>query len=196
AGDIGEAEQPYDLSLTVVTGAPVPPGTATSIIAPAVTVTPGAPTKAVEPTKPPVPTPTQASVPPTPTPIPTTRLAQVVPTAPAGAGPTPPPQVVVVPTEEVPGVPNTGAEDPPQVSVNSAKPPQSKPQNSLSYAPMLFRVFYDANSNRAYDNGEGIRGIQVQFLKNQAETTGKLVTDNDGTGRLTLPILEERIYIP
>ncbi|MFL5734611.1 MAG: pre-peptidase C-terminal domain-containing protein [Chloroflexia bacterium] len=199
AGDIGGPEQTYDLSLTVQTGVPAQPGTATAIIAPVLTVTPGAPPAA---TKPPVPTPTQAGVPPTPTSKPTiaaieppaTIAVRVEPTA----ATTPPGEVVIVPTEDVPGLPNTGGKSLP--AQNKAGSVPQAPPVALSVAPINFKLFYDANSNKALDTGEGIRGVKVYFLNSDdlaaAEQAANLVTGNDGKGVLSLPLSAQRIYIP
>jgi hypothetical protein len=63
---------------------------------------------------------------------------------------------------------------------------------------MLFRVFYDRNRNDLFDAGEGIRGLNVYFVGKDARgiALGSLVTEDNGTGRTTLPRSEQRIMIP
>ena len=200
AGDIGEPDLVYDLSLAVVPGVPQPPGTATAIIAPPVTVTaiPSGPTTTAVATKPPVPTPTAGAAQPTPTAKPTLSAAQTEET---------PVQTVLPqsgtrsPTETLPNVPKTGAESlpakPKKLTVSVAKPAQ-QPSGSTALASVLFRVFYDANRNETYDTNEGIRGLKVYFLSsNSADAiSGQLVTSDVGTGNLTLPVVQQKIFIP
>ncbi|HYP21320.1 MAG TPA: hypothetical protein VEY08_14710 [Chloroflexia bacterium] len=140
------------------------------------------------------------------------------------AAPTATTEVVVVPTVEeeptpgeviVPGIPATGANasngsNEPKVIVLPTKvaqkaseikapPKQSEPQQlGTDYAPMLFRVFYDRNRNDLFDAGEGIRGLNVYFVGKDARgiALGSLVTEDNGTGRTTLPKSEQRIVIP
>jgi hypothetical protein len=121
---------------------------------------------------------------------------------------------VATPTTEtvvVPGVPNTG-EPPDQGSVKvivlphnperSVAPPKvvAPPQQSggTNLAPMLFRVFYDRNRNNDFDQGEGIRGINVYFLgKDTANVAlGMVTTGAAGSGQTMLPKAEQRVYIP
>lgn len=210
AGDIGSPDQTYDLSLAVVPGVPQPPGTASPIIAPVVTVTTGSVatfTPVIAPTRPPVPTPTQGATQPTPTVNPrVTTAPEPLPTEAAPAPPTVGQATATVPsvaqaTVGIPGVPNTGR---PPLNNNPAKPaqavvlPQQPQGKSAAYAPVTFRLFYDRNSNNGYDAGEGIRGIKVLFLNsdNQQAFTGNLLTGADGTGKLTLPVQGQHVYIP
>jgi hypothetical protein len=198
AGDIGGPEQTYDLSLAVVPGAPQPPNTATAIIAPPVTGTPvrePIPTAVVQPTqpptRPPVPTPTLAGTPP--------------PTPPAAQQPTATVEPIIEPTEEptpiIPNVPITGArEDPKPKSPQPPVPPviEAKANPVASYAPVLFRIFYDRNRNDGFDAGEGIRGIDVYFLNGDGGmvVSGRITTSANGTGWLRIPAVGHRIYIP
>jgi hypothetical protein len=63
---------------------------------------------------------------------------------------------------------------------------------------MLFRVFYDMNATDSYDDGEGIRGLEIMFLSKDASLglIGSVRTSEAGSGRLTLPTLDQRVYIP
>ena len=194
AGDIGGPEQVYDLSLAVQPGVPQPAGTATSIIAPPVQTTPGATATTIppQPTRPPVPTPTQGQQVPTPTP----RAAEPPPEPTVGEEPT-----TEEPTPVIPGIPPTGAKDLPPVKPVSepavVKPPE-QPQPAINYAPVTFRVFYDANKNDKFENGEGINGIRVQFLQTEAglSPAGELITTLVGSEPLSLPIAAHRVYVP
>jgi hypothetical protein len=199
AGDLGLPDMFYELSLVVVPGVPQQPGTATAIIAPPVTVTAGAggrtPTTVVQPTRPAVPTPTQGAVQPTPAAAATTP-AIVEPTeAPA--------EEVEVPVEEptavVPGVPVTGGKLPePGPQVVAAAPRAPEPAAPLEkFAPMLFRVFYDRDSNNRFSRGEGVRGISVYLRDVAANTqTANLVTGGSGDAQVSLPVRPQRIYVP
>ena len=207
AGDLGLPEMTYDLSLQVVPGVPQPPGTATPIIAPIETVTeePGvpSPTTFVQPTQPPLPTPTQGVIPPTPADVvPTKVVPPPVATDQVPAPtekPTEIPTEAVVPTEPppaptpsegLPGVPKTGGVSPGQTSGKDplivtgppAIPAAPPPPASESLAPVLFRVFYDANKDDTFDSGEGIRGVSVFFLdaNNNLAPTGSLTTGQTG----------------
>jgi hypothetical protein len=212
AGDIGGPEQVYDLRLDVVPGAPVPPGTATSIIAPVVTGTPAGatPTRPVA-TQPPVSTPTQGAVPPTPTIRPTTPPTTQPTTAPVPA-PTDTPaaeepteEPTAEPTPVIPDVPRTGAK--PEVQ-QPAKPQaativepnkQVQPVSSgPKYVPLTFRVYYDLNRDSVFNAGEGIRGIKVYFLNKDAglAPAGDVVTGEGGTGQTSLLRAGYRVYIP
>ena len=209
AGDIGGPDQTYDLSLSVVPGVPQPPSTATNIIAPAVTVTiiPSTPTAIA--TKPPVPTPTVGQIQPTPTPKPTTGAPAPAATTLAATGgttPTEPPTVVVARATEtpgLPGVPRTGMPpandlggDP--KSVPAAVKPQQPASSSAALAPLTFRVFYDRNNDTVFENGEGIRGLQIFFLDKQAGLipTGESTTKAAGDASTKLPLVGQRVYIP
>jgi hypothetical protein len=208
AGDLGLPDMFYDLSLAVVPGVPQPPGTATAIIAPPVTVTaapPGTdrtPTTVVQPTRPPLPTPTQGAVQPTPaaasTPPPPvlgtpTEKVEVPPVL-----PTEPPPTEEEPTAVVPGVPVTGGhlveQKPAQVAAPKPAQPVAPPQN---FAPVLFRIFYDRDSNERFATGEGIRGISVYLVDSDGSTpTGNLVTSAGGEGRTKLPVRPQRVSVP
>jgi hypothetical protein len=125
--------------------------------------------------------------------------ATAEPTSPPSEGePTQPPAsegeptAEVVPTEPIPGIPNTGAEaQPPVVDVQS-------PPESANLAPMLFRIFYDSDHNNTYKKGEGISGVSVYFLDAAANLapTGSLMTSPTGEGAVRLPVGEQRVYIP
>jgi hypothetical protein len=226
-GDLGLPDMTYDLSLAVVPGVPQPPGTATNIIAPVLTVTsaptgPVSPTTFVQPTKPPVPSPTQGQIQPTPASIvtPTLAVSTVLPATEPPAEPTetiavPAPEPVAPtetpaePTAQVPGVPVTGYENPAQaqpkapvqvanagdIDVSSVAQPA---QSTVRIAPMLFRFFFDRDSDDRLDSGEGIRGVMVYFLDEQANfaPTGSVTTTERGDGRLNLPVGPQRIYVP
>jgi hypothetical protein len=130
AGDIGGPQQTYDLSLSVVSGAPQPPSTATATgggggAQQPPDVTPSAGAASPQPTKPPVETPTQGPTEPTPAtvgdvppPVETKEAPQ--PTKEPLPAPTEPPSTGDVegdevagptPTTVIVGVPNTGYED-------------------------------------------------------------------------------------
>jgi hypothetical protein len=199
AGDLGLPDMFYDLSLAVVPGVPQQPGTATAIIAPPVTVTAGpegrTPTTVVQPTRPPVPTPTQGAVQPTPAAAATTAPI----TEPTEAPPAEPEPVAEEPTAVVPGVPVTGGKLPerePQVVAAAPKAPQPAAPVER-FAPMLFRIFYDRDSNNRFGRGEGIRGISVYLLDSGANSqTASLVTGGTGDARVTLPVRPQRLYVP
>ena len=202
AGDIGGSDQTYELSLLVVPGAPQPPSTAT-----AGGPVPGqtTPTVVRQPTQPPAATPTQGNVQPTPAggkptlpvPIGTTETdATVAPTRPL-ASPT------AEPTVFVPGVPVTGKKSFDEVQAakkdqQAAPAPPKAPVAKAPTAPMLFRVFYDKNATDSYDEGEGIRGLEILFLSNDAGLglIGSVKTSDAGSGKLTLRVLDQRVYIP
>ncbi len=211
AGDIGNPDETYDLSLVVVPGAPQPPSTATGIAPQPQQTSPPVPTTVVQPTRTPVPSPTQGAIKPTPIaqgitpsvpgPVGTQGASTVAPRATSTEEATPT-EVLVMPGVTPPGVPNTGAPDlPAQVDaspLNSAQPPV-QPRPALTYAPMLFRLYYDRNKNDAYEPGEGIRGVRVYFVGSDGilSPSASLVTPDNGSGSLNIPVnSEERIYIP
>jgi|GEM_PF-3182409 len=212
AGDIGSPDQTYDLSLTVATGAPQPPPTATGN--PPLPSTPRPPTTVVQPTSPaqptspPPPTPTRG---PATTPPPNAPLPSPVGTTVVGGGteeegelppvPTPVPADdrepnVVLPTAVgtpmIPNVPRTGhaPEAAAPFDVNQGLP--------LRYAPVQFQLFSDMDGNSSYSLGEGIRGIDVFFRGGNGSlaASGASVTSREGTARLTLPLGRQRVYIP
>lgn len=209
AGDIGGPDQTYELSLIVAPGAPQPPSTATAGGPPSGQATP---TVVRQTTQPPASTPTQGNVPPTPAanrtsttvpgpigtaapPIAPTRTATpAIPPAQATSGAT-------EPTVIVPGVPITGArsEEQSRSAVKKAEPAAlAPPQAPATSAPMLFRIYYDANRTDSYDVGEGIRGLEVLFMSRDAGLglIGSLKTSEEGTGRLMLPVMEQRVFVP
>ncbi|HYO49557.1 MAG TPA: pre-peptidase C-terminal domain-containing protein, partial [Chloroflexia bacterium] len=128
AGDIGGPQQTYDLSLSVVSGAPQPPSTATATGGgppqPPAAVTPSVGAASPQPTRPPVLTPTQGPIEPTPAtignvpppveteepPEPTKEILPA-PTEPPVAGDPGSGEVEPTATVMVVGVPNTGYED-------------------------------------------------------------------------------------
>jgi hypothetical protein len=184
-GDIGGGAQQYDIRITVLPGAPLPPGTSTPIIAPIVTSTvppqpvpptQAPPTQAPQPTTPPPP---QATEPPPPTPT-----TEPPPTAaPPAPEPTqePPPVVEDTPTPEPPvGLPPTGS--------GSTAP-------NLVSVPVI--VYVDANGNGRYDGGEGVRDMDLVFRTEDGTTEVTMRTDRTGAGRVLLLRDEpQRLVIP
>jgi hypothetical protein len=65
-------------------------------------------------------------------------------------------------------------------------------------APVTLHLFYDANRNDSFDLGEGIRGINLFFLGGNggSSVTGSLVTSDNGSGSLRIPVGTQRINIP
>jgi hypothetical protein len=63
---------------------------------------------------------------------------------------------------------------------------------------MTFRLFYDRNRNDSFELGEGIRGVSVYFLggDNASSPAGSLVTSENGSGTLQIPVGTQRISIP
>ena len=177
-GDIGGGFQQYDIRITVLPGAPLPPGTTTPIIAPIVTTTvPPQPAPATQaPATQPVPP--QATQPPgaptnTPEPAPTT--------APAEPTQEPPPVVEDTPTPEPPvGLPPTGS--------GSTAP-------NLVSVPVI--VYVDTNGNGRYDGGEGVRDLGLVFRTEDGTTEITMRTDRTGAGQvLLLRDAPQRLYIP
>jgi hypothetical protein len=123
--------------------------------------------------------------------------------------PVAPTETPAEPTAQVPGVPVTGYENPAQaqpkapvqeanagdIDVSSVAQPA---QSTVRIAPMLFRFFFDRDSDDRLDSGEGIRGVMVYFLDEQANfaPTGSVTTTERGDGRLNLPVGPQRIYVP
>jgi hypothetical protein len=220
AGDLGGPLMTYDLALAVAPGAPQPPGTATAGPPP-----PGGntPTTVVQPTSPPAPSPTTSGIPPTaatapttgPTTAPTAQPA-VSPTQPSGgvpppqpteqlpAAPTLPPEGTVTPeaTAGMPNVPRTG--HPPDLGNLPAKPVVIEPAkplvsgSTLASLPVAFRFFYDRNSNALFDKGEGVRGINIFFVKRGGASTtlGRITTAGDGFGISNLLQGDYRVLVP
>ncbi|MEO6457090.1 MAG: pre-peptidase C-terminal domain-containing protein [Chloroflexia bacterium] len=215
AGDIGGSDQTYELALIVAPGAPQPPSTATAGGPPPSQATGTVvrqPTTVVQPTTPPQSTPTQGIVPPTPAaarptlPLPVgTAASEVtkVPTVASTTVATPPAQPTSgasEPTVFVPGVPITGARSPEEVQAQKKEQvaAPAPPKAPITQAPMLFRVYYDRNGTDTYDVGEGIRGLEILFLSRDAGLglTGSMKTSDTGTGKLTLPVMDQQVYIP
>lgn len=203
AGDIGGSDQTYELTLIVTPGVPQPPSTATAGGPP-----PSQPTTVVQPTRPPQSTPTQGIVPPTPAsagttlPPPVGTVASDVTKVPTAAiPPAQPTSGAAEPTVFVPGVPVTGARSFEEVQAAKKKEQvaaPAPPKAPVAKAPMLFRIYYDRNGTDTYDAGEGIRGLEILFLSRDAGLglTGSLKTSDAGTGRLTLPVMDQQVYIP
>jgi hypothetical protein len=175
-GDIGGGLQQYDIRITVLPGAPLPPGSTTPVIAPIVTTT-VPPTQAPATAQPVPPQATQQPAPPTntPEPTPTTQVAPVEPTQ------EPPPVVEDTPTPEPPvGLPPTGS--------GSTAP-------NLVSVPVI--VYVDTNGNGRYDGGEGVRDLGLVFRTEDGTTEVTMRTDRTGAGRvLLLRDAPQRLYIP
>ncbi|HET6314016.1 MAG TPA: pre-peptidase C-terminal domain-containing protein [Chloroflexia bacterium] len=152
AGDIGGPQQTYDLSLSVVSGAPQPPSTATATGGgppqPPAAVTPSVGAASPQPTRPPVLTPTQGPIEPTPAsvgdvppPVETKEAEPPEPTKEVLPGPTEPPdtgageagggeeeEVGPTATTMVVGVPRTGGQEDSQSGAGSQGGSQSVPK--------------------------------------------------------------------
>jgi hypothetical protein len=221
AGDLGGSLMTYDLSLAVAPGVPQPPGTATAGPPP-----PGGstPTTVVQPTSPPVPSPTAGGIPPTPVSVAPTVAPPLPPpvstSQPPGGFPPPvptnqiPPQLPPAPTLPVdetaipgatagmPNVPRTG--HPPDLGKVPVKPLVIEPakplvpDSTLASLPVAFRFFYDHNSNSLFDKGEGIRGVDIFFVKRNGDSpsVGRITTAGDGYGTSSLLQGDYRVVIP
>jgi hypothetical protein len=125
--------------------------------------------------------------------------AEIPTVAPPDVLPDVPPAVEEV-TPVVPGVPITGGklvEVKPAPVVAAPQPAEPVAAPVESFAPMLFRIFYDRDQNDRFTQGEGIRGISVYLLDADANTpTGTLVTSGTGDGRATLPVRPQRVFVP
>lgn len=226
AGDIGGSLLTYDLILSVAPGVPQPPGTATAGPPPPVQNTPTTvvqptsppvpsptagsipPTPAVIQTVAPIPPPI-STVQPTVDrrpggggdPIPPAQPTGQLPPAPTLGPPVSEGTAVPAGTVVMPNVPRTG--HPPEgsvpakpIAVQPARP--AAPGSSLDYLPVGFRVFFDRNANSLFDLGEGIRGVNVFFVKHQGDRValGSLTTSGDGYGAASLLHDNYRVVIP
>jgi hypothetical protein len=202
AGDIGGAEQTYDLALTVVPGVPQPPATASPIIAPPITVTTGAqqPTQPAQATRPPVPSPTQGPQQPTPPsgggappPVQTNPVPPQLP-PPVQTGQPVPPAGDASPTTVMPNVPRTGGHD---VSSNSPRerPSTGKPKSGPVLSPLGFKLYYDTSGDGLWARAEGIRGVRA-YVVAQDGTQTAMVTDASGTCEALMAQGAYRLVVP
>jgi hypothetical protein len=175
-GDIGGGAQQYDIRITVLPGAPLPPGTTAPI------VTPTAP----------------QPVPPQATPVPPTQQIPPQATAPAtDPTPTPPTEPTAAPEPEPTQEPPPVVEDTPTPEPPVGLPPTGSGSTAPNMVNVPVVVYVDTNGNGRYDGGEGVRDLDLLFRTEDGLTEVTLRTDRTGSGQVLLPRdAPQRVSIP